>query len=281
MRVSERDILPLLEDMLPNGGGLLVMMKVYLDRGAKSDSDDSIVSVASAIFKPLGYKRFVRPWNRMLRGWAASAFHATDFYNGAKEFERDTLAKKERFDSDSKQLPKFVGENVQRILVVATRPEEFLKEAPERWRNLFGTNVHSIGVQMILIALGWWAEAHHFNERFAYFRESGDEDDAEVSSTVERMRRDDVDTARLIRVASFAHVEKGADRGTEAADFISWHWNKWYMDKFRKGKPQEPRKDFRALVDITEGRFKYIFLTGAYLKFFFSLKPPEGSAVTL
>jgi hypothetical protein len=257
------------------------MLNVYLDRGAKSDSEDSIVSVASAIFKPLGYKRFVRPWNRMLRGWKASAFHATDFYNGAGEFERDTAAKKERFDSDSKLIPRIVGQNIERILVVATRPEEFLREVPETWKNLFGTNVHSIGVQMILIALGWWAEAHHFNERFAYVRESGDEDDAEVASTVERMRNSDADTARLIRVTSFAHVQKGIARGTEAADFISWQWNKWYMDKFRKGKHQESRKDFRALVDFTRGQFKYIFLTGANLKFFFSLKPREGSAIEL
>lgn len=273
--------MPLLDDLLPNGGSSFVMLKVYLDRGAKSDSDDSILSVASAIFKPIGYKQFLSPWNRMLRGWRASAFHATDFYSGAEEFKRDTPAKKERFDSDSKHLPKLVGENVQRILVVATRPQEFLREAPEKWKNLFGTNMHSIGVQMILIALGWWAEAHRSTERFAYFRESGDEDDAEVANTVERMRHDHPDTARLIRVASFAHVAKGIAGGTEAADFISWHWNKWYMDKFRKGKPQEPRKDFRALVDLTEGRFKYIFLTGAYLKFFFTLKPREGSAVRL
>ncbi len=154
---EETDIVPLLCDVLPNGKGMLVMLKVYLDRGAKSDSGDSIVSVAAAIFKPLGYKRFVRSWNRILRGWKASAFHATDFYNGAGEFKRDTAAKQDRHTSNSKLLPRIVGENIERILVVATRPEEFIREAPQKWKDLFGTNVHSIGVQMILIALGWWA----------------------------------------------------------------------------------------------------------------------------
>jgi hypothetical protein len=86
------------------------MLKVYLDRGAKSDSSDSVVSVASAIFKPVAYKQFVRPWNRMLRGWRASAFHATDFYNGAGEFKRDTPAKLERHITDSKLLPRIIGE---------------------------------------------------------------------------------------------------------------------------------------------------------------------------
>jgi len=131
------------------------MLKVYLDRGAKRDADDSVVAVAATVFKPLGYKRFVRPWKRMLHGWRASAFHATDFYSGAKEFKRDTPSTQERFNRDCKLIPKFVGENVEHILVVAARPDEFQTEASEQWKETFGTNVHSIGVQMILIAMGW------------------------------------------------------------------------------------------------------------------------------
>ncbi len=156
-----------------NNRTVLVMLKVYLDRGAKSDANDGVVAVAATVFKPLGYKRFVRPWTRMLRGWGASAFHATDFYNGAKDFKRDTPSKRERYENDSKLIPKLVGKTVEHILVVAARPHEFKNEASEQWKKTFGTNVHSIGVQMILIAMGWWAEEHHFNERFAYFRESG------------------------------------------------------------------------------------------------------------
>src|SRR5882762_8934586 len=109
------------------------MLRVYLDRGAKSDADDGVVAVAATVFKPLGYKRFVRPWNRMLRGWEASAFHATDFYNGAEEFKRNTPRRRERFDRDSKVIPTLVGENIEYILVVAARPHEFVNEAPQRW----------------------------------------------------------------------------------------------------------------------------------------------------
>lgn len=261
--------------------GLLVMLRVYLDRGAKSDADDGIIAVAATVFKALGYKRFVRPWRRMLRGWRASAFHATDFYNGAGDFKRDTASKRERYEKDSKLIPRLVGENVEYILVVAARPDEFLQEASQQWRETFGTNVHSISVQMILIAMGWWAEENHFNERFAYFRELGDDDDAEVAATVERMREGHADTARMIRVSSFAHIEKGVAKGTEASDLIAWHWNKWYMDKVRCGEAQNPRKDLAALVGFAEHKFKYIFLTGDYLKFFFSLKPREGSKVKL
>ena len=253
------------------------MLKVFLDRGAKSDADDGVIAVAATVFKPLGYKRFVRPWDRMLRGWGASAFHATDFYTGYQEFKRETSSKQERFERDSKLIPNLIRENTERILVVAARPDEFIKEAPENWKATFGTNIHAIGLQMILIAMGWWAEDHHFNERFAYFRESGDEDDGRVALSVESMRTGHPDTARLIRVSSFAHVKKRMARGTEAADCVAWHWNKWYMDKVRKGIPHRPRKDFAALVGSVEGKFGNIFLTGHKLKFFFTLKPRDGS----
>jgi len=278
---EERDILPLLIDVLPNGKGFLVMLKVYVDRGSKADATDGVVAVAATIFKPLGYKRFVRAWNRMLRGWGASSFHATDFYCGAQEFKRDTPAKQRRFDQDTKLVPRMIRDNVEHIKVVATRPNEFLQEAPDQWKKTFGTNPHAIGIQVLLIAMGWWAEEHHRNKQFAYFRESGDEDDGQIASSVESMRTGHPGTARLIRIGSFAHVEKGIARGTEAADCVAWHWNKWYMDKVRYDKAQDPRKDFAELVGTQVGRFQYIFLTGANLKYFFTLRPREGSAVKL
>src|SRR6266852_2716273 len=184
----------------------------------------------------------------MLRGWNAPWFHATDFYNGAEWFGRDTPSKQERFQNDCRAIPQIIRENVERILVVAARPDEFLSEAPQKWKETFGTNFHAIGVQTLLIAMGWWAEDTHFNEWFAYFRESGDEDDGEVASSVERMRTGHPDTARMIRVSSFIHVNKGVARGTEASDFVAWHWNKYYMDKIRKGDAENPRKDFAALA---------------------------------
>ena len=81
----------LLGEVLPNGRRALVMMKVYMDRAAREDSDQGVMCVAATVFRPVRYKQFVRQWNRMLRGWGASAFHATDFYPGGGEFARPTV----------------------------------------------------------------------------------------------------------------------------------------------------------------------------------------------
>jgi hypothetical protein len=272
---NHEDVIPLLLDVLPDGNGFLVMLKVYLDRGAKSDSGDGIVSVAATVFKPIRYKQFVRPWNRMLRRWGASAFHATDFYPGGGEFKRNTPHREKLFDQDSKSVPTIIGRFIERILIVAVRPQEFSDALSPRWKEKFGENSHSIIEQLCLIGLGWWAEECCPNERFAYFRESGDEGEGEVDSAVRGMMNDDPVTSRVLRISSYSSVAKGVARGLEASDFVAWHWNKYYMDRLRKGEGDKPRKDFAAFVSTSEKKINFIFLTGADLKYFLSRVPSE------
>lgn len=253
------------------------MLKAYLDFGQKRHpTADSVVCVGSVVFKPTPYKQFLRPWSRMLKRWGASAFHATDFYSGGGEFKRDTQEKQQLFDHDSRSLPAMIARHVEHVLMVSFKPDEFNRVASEQWKAAFGTSVHSHAVQLCLIANGWWRHAKCPTESFAYFMESGDEDEGEISKTVERMRNDrGTGTDAVIRVASFARVNKGSARGLEAADFVAWHWNKYYMDKMRVGDDMNPRKDFAAFAGIAKDKLKYIFASGAYLQYFFSLVPPD------
>jgi hypothetical protein len=100
--------------------------------------------------------------------------------------------------------------------------------------------------------------------------ESGDTDEGQVLKDVGKMRND-CETSRVIKVSSFASVDKGVARGLEAADFAAWHWNKYYMDKIRTRKEMEPRKDFEAFANVAKHKLQYIFATGDKLKYFFSL----------
>jgi hypothetical protein len=210
----------------------------------------------------------------MLKAWNASAFHAADFYPGAKEFARNTVRRQDMFDSDSKRIPKMVGRHVERIVLISFMPDEFSRVASAQWKEKFGTSVHAHAVQLALIANGWWRNDKCPSESFAYFMESGDTDEREVIKYVNRMRND-ADTAKVVGIGSFACVDKGTERGIEAADFAAWHWNKYYMDRVRTGNKERPRMDFAAFVDAAENRIEYMFLTGADLKYFFSLVPQE------
>ena len=276
MPFENQDILPLLDDLLPRGRGLLVMLKVFLDLGEKRHAGDVVMCVASVIFKPTPYKQFVRPWNRMLKTWGASAFHATDFYNGAAEFKRNTPERMLLHDKDSKRIPRMIGEHVQRITIISFRPEEFKQIASPQWKAKFGTSVHSHAVQLSLIANGWWRKDKCPSESFAYVMETGDTDEGEVLRDIEKMRHDiGTGTASAIAVTSFTTVDKGKARGLEAADFVAWQWNKYYIDKIRTGQDFNPRKDLAALVDASNEQIEYILATGETLKYLFSLVPPE------
>ena len=149
-----------------------------------------------------------------------------------------------------------------------------MEKAPRGWIESFGKSSHSMAMQVILIDLGWWRTDHFPSHKFAYFIEQGDEDEARVLETVSGMRADGP-TSNVIGVKSFATVDKGDARGLEAADFFSWHWNKWCADFLNKGKPWEARKDFKAAVELSGNSVEQIFLTGQDLEYFFSRVPKE------
>jgi hypothetical protein len=273
---ADHDILFLLDDVVQSCGGLFAMLKGYFDLGEKGDQSDGVMCVACVIFKPARYKQFIRPWNRMLKAWGASAFHATDFYIGAGEFTRGTPARQQLFEEDSKRIPGMIARAVQRVSTVSFRPEEFKQVVSAGWKARFGTSIHSYAVQLSLFANGYWREDRCRLESFAYFMETGDTDQDEVLKTVDRMRSDKkFGIPPIIKVSAFTPLDKGMARGLEAADFVAWHWDKHYMDKMRAGKTKEPRKDFAAFADIAGDKFDYFFLTGDDLQLFLSRMPSE------
>jgi hypothetical protein len=203
----------------------------------------------------------------MLKRWGANAFHASDFYPGGGEFKRDTERKKQWHDEDSKRIPSMIGTKLARVVAIAFLPEEFERKASQRWKDRFGTNVYSLAVQLCMISLGFWLKDTRSSEHFAYFQESGDKGQARVDEAV-TMMRDDKDYGPLVRVQTFSTVEKGAERGLEASDFVAWHWNKHYMDRFKRGDDR-PRKDFAAFMKLAENKVSTSFVTDDRLKEFF------------
>jgi hypothetical protein len=254
------------------------MLRVYLDRAYKRDPNDDVMCVALVVYKPAQYKQFVKIWNPMLKEWNADNFHATDFYGGWGEFKRNTEERQNHFLNDSKRIPRMIGKYVERVLVVSFKPTEFERVVPPLWKKTIGTSTHSQAVQLALISNGWWREDHYPKESFAYFMESGDEDEGEVVKTVELMRNDKrYGTGKVISVSSFTTVcKKEKVRGLEAADFVAWHWNKFYMDKVRIGDEETPRKDFAAFISVQkQDAVEFIFPTEERLKFYFSRIPEQ------
>jgi hypothetical protein len=269
----ESDILSLLDDVLPREGGLLVMLKAYLDRAAKKGAKDEVMCVACVMFKPVAYSQFLRSWNRMLGEWGASYFHAKEFFPGTGQFRRDTPQRQQLFEKHSRQIPEIISRSIARIMVVSFRPQEFLAVASPEWKKQIGTCLHSQATQICLLINGdWLMEDNLKGESFAYFMESGDEDEAEVLRAVQAMRAHEK-TARHINAKSFTTVDKGQARGLEAADYVAWQWNKYYIESDSwTDRSRWVRKDFLSLIDgPARSKCKLIFGTGDDLKYYFSL----------
>jgi hypothetical protein len=249
----------------------LVMLKVYLDVGRKTDAErtEEINCVVATVFKPVAYKQFVRPWKRMLDKWGANAFHATDFYSGGGEFERTTDERKQWYDEDSRAIPSMIGKKLTRVTAMSFLTQEFTKVASPKWKEKFGTDTYGIAVQLCMISLGYWLKKTSSTERFSYVQESGDKGQGAINDVVDRFRNDP-EMGPHVRVARFATLAKGEARGLEASDFVAWHWNKHYMDRIRKNEPT-PRKDFAAFMTIAEAKISTAFVSGEKLKYFFSV----------
>jgi hypothetical protein len=125
---------------------------------------------------------------------------------------------------------------------------------PQIWKETFGTSIHSMAVQLALISMADWAEL----------------DAHEVLRAVDAMRAN-ATTRAAIQVLSFTEVDKGVARGLEAADFLSWHWNKFYIDKRSGGRLGPPRRDYEAFVQSNPDVVEQMFVTGAHLDAFFEL----------
>jgi hypothetical protein len=91
------------------------------------------------------------------------------------------------------------------------------------------------------------------------------------------MKRDAM-TGPHIQVKSFTTIDKGSARGLEAADFLAWHWNKYYMDKFRLGKEHEVRKDFAAMIQAAENKVYASLIVGDKLKRLLDNAPESSDA---
>jgi hypothetical protein len=267
------EIIPFLGDALPLGDGLIAMFKAYMDRAAKRGSKDEVMCVACAIFKPVAYGQFVRDWNRILKAWGAKQFHAKEFFPGTGEFERDTPERRQLFEDHSRRIPQIISQSIARIVVISFRPQEFLAMASPQWKKQIGTSLHSQAIQACLLINGDWLKTDKIDdESFAYFMESGDEDEAEVLRAVQGMRAHE-STSRHIRVSSFTSVDKGQARELEVADYVAWQWNKYYIESDSwTDRSRWPRKDFLSLIDgAARNKCKLLFLSGDDLKYFFDL----------
>lgn len=267
---TEDIVLLLLDDVLPPTGGVVALLKAYLDRGARTD-DGGVMCVAAALFEPAQYKRFSREWNRMLKGVKPGGvpyFHATDFFPGAGEHfgniphtRRNEIARK---------LPALINRNVLQVVAITFRTDEFRAVAPLSWQQTFGS-LHGVAVQMCAGAIGHWANERNYDGPVAYVLESGDNDETDVENRIVGLASRP-DQKKHIRYFSHSFVPKGGTRGLEVADYFAWQWNKFTAETLSPlhagDEYRDMRRDFQALVMPNKQKYRVFVFTGDALEKF-------------
>src|SRR5262245_43417020 len=174
-----------LNDVLASGRGSILMLKVYLDRAARKDGYGT-VAIAGALFWPFSYDQFLHVWEPFLKEWEASAFHATDFYPGARDFRRkrpDGTPDPERmswFERDTRRIPGLIEPYVRKLFLVAFSRDEYEAVAPLTWRQKYGP-VNFVAAQMMAQSIGHWANDVNHDGEIVYLYENGNgPDDAEM-----------------------------------------------------------------------------------------------------
>jgi hypothetical protein len=259
-----------LNDTVPSGRGGVLMLKVYLDRGSRTDAQ-GVMSVAGALFWPFFYEQFLHVWRPFLDGWNADAFHATDFYPGGGKFKRHTPERKALFNRDSQRLgAELIAPYVKQLFVVAFRADEYQAVAPPEWRARFGS-VHKVAAEMMTQSIGRWANSSDHDGDIVYFYENGNgPDDEDFERGLQLTWKNHVSRAYGRMAATPIGVDKGKAHGLEVADLLSWHWNK-YDAETRQLRRREPRRDMRALMDALHVKGDQIdvrLFTGSVLREF-------------
>jgi hypothetical protein len=229
------------------------MLKAYLDRGARPDSE-GVMCIAAAVFKPNRYKPFVRRWNALLEDLGVPYLHATDFYNRAGIY---ALVPRTKMDAARLAIPRLIDTHVYRIVSVSFRQEEFERIAPKLWRERFGS-LNVVAVQVCLDAVGHLMNTLNQHGRIVYVLETGEEY-ADGPMTVMKPER-----RAFTRYHSHTYAVKGAARGLEVADCFAWHWNKFYGETLDK-PIRAVRKDLLAMIERNPEKYKVYLFTGERL----------------
>lgn len=211
-------LVALLPFILPNSGGLILILAGFFDESERREKSEPIC-VAGYIFKPKGYKHFARKWARMLGSGPTPTthFHMTTLY--ARSYQYDGWSLEDRA-AVLRQAVDAIRKHAYCGISVLLSQSEFEQLAPTTWRYEHGS-IYTAACQMALRAASYWMDEHVQDAPIAYAFESGhrfwDEANAVLTGTGQHP-----ELKRLYRYHSHTAIDKEKACGLQAADLLAW-----------------------------------------------------------
>ena len=273
------DFRQLLNAILPNGEGLVLVIRVYIDESG-TDKQNPVVSTAGYIFSAAKATKFTRKWNKVLAKAGLDYFHTVDCLQGVGPYKRMTRDERDKL---ARSLIKLIRECAMRGVAVCLSEEEYNEKAPPGFRQQYGS-YYTASVHMCMTGIAKWADEYGYNGRIAYIVEKGHPDWKEARRLLGAAAADPTNAERL-RYDSLAFVPKGEmARPCEAADYFAWHVRKHFglrqPERFYDDRiltHDDVRLDFGALQEGREGDYSLLKLTGPVLEGYFAMHGPPNT----
>jgi Protein of unknown function (DUF3800) len=204
--------------LFPDGRGLVAVLAGYFDESEQQQGNWPIC-VGGFLFKPSGYKRFRRKWNRdvlRFRGRRVAPFHMTDLCSGHGVYEGLTIS--DRVVILENAVEAIVAHTYSGVAIQFYQ-SEFERKAPADWPLRFGS-IYTAACQMCLRATAYWLNRDGCQMNVYYVFEEGHEFENEAHLLLSAVGKHE-DVRRLLRYRKHAFEPK-TEVGLQAADFFAW-----------------------------------------------------------
>jgi hypothetical protein len=260
----------LLDELLPDGEGHVVVLRAYVDASSREvvhpqngDKGD-LITVAGYMFESRQHaRRFSQQWRDV---FGTESFSWADLIARSKPFKhlRDNRPEHDELVA--------AGISLVRQFVIAGTVASMWKQDVERhgpiWIAGFG-HAYSVAGHMAMVGLGAWAKQNDYRRNgIAYLIEAGDEAYDQLNHLLSYAAKSP-DVADMYQWRSHSVLAKLPSSPFHAPDTLAWEWGKYWVETHLE-KKRLMRRSFVALLDGRLERYTFQHLYGQHLLRFFS-----------
>lgn len=219
----------------PTGGYSSLLHHVYFDESG-THSGSPAMALGAYVFERTQSARFARDWAKELQRIGIPFAHMTDCANGNGPYA--DLSMQERIDSN-KRLIEHIKRRATIGFAVAVSAREY--EKVMSWDN-YPITPYAFCTAYCVTMIHNWATKNRPVAKFAYFFESGHEDQRDANRIINSI----VGSSAEKTYASHTFVSKEHANQLQAADMLAWQVAHHIK---RKGEGHlMPRRDYLALL---------------------------------
>lgn len=230
-----------LSDLLPDGQGLVAVLKAYLDESGTHE-DALVTAVGGYVFDATSVPYLDIEWPEILHGFGLKTFHMTDFVARKKPY--DSMSEGERKELLTR-LVKAIKKRKRVGLVGSLSMSDFNDLAPEAWR-IDPLSAYTIAGVRCLRGIGEWAKtSRKLSEgSIAYVFHSGARHRSELDKAIGKLISNPRHLA-LLRYAGHGFSTELIP-SLQAADL--WVWEYVWHFKDTKLMKRPSRESLKALI---------------------------------